>query len=294
MSEKDLKNFEKNEIAGNTDKLNSKSGINYKDSVHKPSNNNTHMGNDNEGEFKFINEKVVGNKKFTPGKLLLFLVMCGIIIGAIACMVFVFMKPYLNKMSDDKKSTEEINDSKVSESNSTTEETSPVETTKTIEERLKNMGNSVVTLCVNAEDEWESIEQNNVNYGSGLITVLNDKIRILTTYDFIKDNREVTVYLGSRGYKGTVDHVSEKYGLATVLINADDIKDEDKETLSAAEYNPDKEIEPGEEITFMGNPYGKEKFVAKGSLTSVGNTYNIVVTKHFLYHLPWSILPAMS
>ena len=120
MSEKDLKNFEKNEIAGNTDKLNSKSGINYKDSVHKPSNNNTHMGNDNEGEFKFINEKVVGNKKFTPGKLLLFLVMCGIIIGAIACMVFVFMKPYLNKMSDDKKSTEEINDSKVSESNSTT------------------------------------------------------------------------------------------------------------------------------------------------------------------------------
>ena len=29
----------------------------------------------------------------------------------------------------------------------------------------------------------------------------------------------------------------------------------------------------------MGNPYGKEKFVAKGSLTSVGNTYNIVDTE---------------
>lgn len=279
MSEKDLKNFEKNEIAGNTDKVNRKSSINYRDSIHKPGDNNAHMGNDNEGEFKFVNEKVVNNKRRTLGKLFLFLVMCGIIMGAVACMVFVFMKPYLNKMSDDKKSTEEINDSKVTESNSTTEETSPVETTKTIEERLKNMGNSVVTLCVNEEDEWENVEQNNVNYGSGLITVLNDKIRILTTYDFIKDNREVTVYLGNRGYKGMVDHVSEKYGLATVIINTADVKDEDKETLSAAEYNPDNEIEAGEEITFMGNPYGKEKFIVKGSLTSVGNTYNIVDTE---------------
>ncbi len=279
MSEKDLKNFEKNEIAGNTDKLNSKSGINYKDSVHKPSDNNTHMGNDSEGEFKFINEKVVGNKKFTPGKLLLFLIVCGLIIGIVACMVFVFMKPYLNKMSGNGKSTEKINDSQSPESSSKVEETEPVETTKTIEERLKNMGNSVVTLCINAEDEWESIEQNNVNYGSGLIAVMNSKIRILTTSDFVKDNKEVTVYLGSRGYKGVVDHVSEKYGLATVLVNADDVKDEDKETLSVAEYNPDKEIEAGEEITFMGNPYGKEKFVAKGSLTSVGNTYNIVDTE---------------
>lgn len=279
MSEKDLKNFEKNEIAGNTDKVNRKSSINYRDSIHKPGDNNAHMANDNEGEFKFVNEKVVNNKRLTLGKLLLFLVMCGIIMGAVACMVFVFMKPYLNKMSDDKKSTEEINDSKVTESNSTTEEISPVETTKTIEERLKNMGNSVVTLCVNEEDEWENVEQNNVNYGSGLITVLNDKIRILTTYDFIKDNREVTVYLGNRGYKGMVDHVSEKYGLATVIINTADVKDEDKETLSAAEYNPDNEIEAGEEITFMGNPYGKEKFIVKGSLTSVGNTYNIVDTE---------------
>ena len=109
MSEKDLKNFEKNEIAGNTDKVNRKSSINYRDSIHKPGDNNADMGNDNEGEFKFVNEKVVNNKRLTLGKLLLFLVMCGIIMGAVACMVFVFMKPYLNKMSDDKKSTEEIN-----------------------------------------------------------------------------------------------------------------------------------------------------------------------------------------
>ena len=78
MSEKDLKNFEKNEIAGNTDKVNRKSSINYRDSIHKPGDNNAHMANDNEGEFKFVNEKVVNNKRLTLGKLLLFLVMCGI------------------------------------------------------------------------------------------------------------------------------------------------------------------------------------------------------------------------
>lgn len=72
MSEKDLKNFEKNEIARNTDKVNHKSSINYRNSIHKPGDNNVDMGNDNEGEFKFVNEKVVNNKRLTLGKLLLF------------------------------------------------------------------------------------------------------------------------------------------------------------------------------------------------------------------------------
>lgn len=232
-----------------------------------------------ESEFTFINEKIVTNKKINTGKFLLFLVSCGVIIGIVACFVFVSVKPYLNKMQ---KGTQQGNstDNVISSENfSDTEDKEQTETTKNIEERLKNMENSVVTLCVDEEDEWKSIEQNNDSYGSGLIIVLNSKIRILTTYNFVRDNKEVTVYLGSRGYKGIVDNVSKKYGIATIFVDASDVKSEDMELLSVAEYDMERMGYAGEEITFMGNPYGKEKFIAKGSLTSVGNTYNIVDTE---------------
>lgn len=233
-----------------------------------------------EGKFNFINEQVVNSRKINVCKFLLFLVSCGVIIGIAACVAFVWVKPYFAKFMMNGKQ----NDSKevIQQSDTTMQLTTGTEnngeTTVSPQNCLENMEKSVVTLSVNEEADWTRMEADNSNYSSGLIIYKGNNLKILTTYDFLKDNREVTVYLGTEQCKGNVESKNEEYGLAIINVNAGKLGDSVKDELAAV-FSADEEYEAGAEITFMGNPYGKEKFIASGSLTSVGNAYNIVDTE---------------
>lgn len=230
----------------------------------------------NSGEFKFINERVVKNNNGFI-KILLFLVACGIIIGIVACFDFSWAEPYIGRAlgNDADEETKEVIQSSPFESTTETENI----TTQDAEERIDVMEKKVLTLCKNEEEDWTSTETDHNKYSSGVIISTGSKLKVLTNYSFVKDERGILVYIGEKRCRGTAAQVSKEYGLAIINVNTSNLSDEEIEDLKSATFVSDIDYNVGNEVTFIGNPYGKEKFIANGSLTSVGNTYNIVDTE---------------
>jgi S1-C subfamily serine protease len=224
-------------------------------------------------EFKFFNERVVENKRLSVYRLMLHMVFGGVFLGILACIVFYMAKPYVKELLkyDTGKSGKFESDSEMDLAKDTE--------VKTVSEGINSIDevmSSVIGLVINEEDDWKAVGTDNNNFSCGLVLEKNSEIKLLVSYDFVEEADEVSAYIYGEKCTGTVKGMSKEYGFAIVSIDATDLEESIFEKIKCADIDNDSDYEIGDNVIFVGNPYGKERFMANGSLTSVGNAYNIV------------------
>lgn len=233
------------------------------------SKNNDNDNKVGEKEFNFFNEHIDG-KKLGLGKLLALIISLAVIFGIVACVVFFAAKPFIKGLFEDESETTTVDNADVEI------EITEKETTKSFEEKVDVLTQSFVTLAINEADEWGDVEGDNKNFTSGLILSKGEDVKILTGSDFKGEKGEVVVYFSDERINGNVYSEYKELGIMLISISKDDITDDLYDKMEPVRFADLNKTSVGTEIMYAGNPYGREKYIANGSLTSVGNAYNIV------------------
>ena len=256
------------------------------------------MNDEKNNKFDFINEKILNQKMpgQSPLRTVLFVIVCAMLFGLISCLTFYWAKPYIEHFFNDRNGEN-------GESDAAERYTEPdVEiTTISVEEAVKNalaeyeinmeeysitykklgaigerMDKSMATVVSGKSSEWFDEEKEGKTISSGIIISASEKegILILTDYESIRDSRSLLVYLhNGKGYRAEIYKSSRNVGIALLRIAGVVIDEVTFSELSVVDINTFKEhkVFGGEKVVLMGNPYGLERFMAYGSLTSVGN-----------------------
>lgn len=223
-------------------------------------------------EFNFLNEHIMKKRRLGTTGLILFIILGGLLFGIFTCLAFFGTRPYAKYFFEGKvdKSVEQDDvptDDAVSNEYETTE----------IIDSVEDVSKGVVVLSVHEEDEWRSTETDINNFSSGLILEVKDDMKVLTSYDFVKDMQTVNIYVEDKRCVGEVMAVSKECGLAIISVsNIKALGDSVLNKIQCVDIAGEVDYYIGEDIVYVGNPYGKERFIANGSLTSIGNAYNIV------------------
>lgn len=221
--------------------------------------------------FNFLNETIIGRKN-NVFRTILLLILCGMIFGIVASISFFWAKPYIENYFDDHakdKSSETID---IVNSGSDT-----VQSKDEDSDCLEEMKQNVVTVVTNDDNDWFEASASNNYITSGLIVSTDNQFIILTDYNTIKKTDCVKVYLkDGNKYKASILSMNKDLGLALITLNKSSVPKEIAESMKAAEFNSKNALKVGEEVQFIGNPFGKESILGKGSLTSIENKVNIV------------------
>lgn len=219
--------------------------------------------------FNFLNETIIGRKN-NVFRTILLLIISAMIFGIVACISFFWAKPYIKDYFDKpEKSVQSDNFNIINSSNKQ-------DTSNGDSDVLEVAKQSIVTVVVNDDNDWFEASASNNNITSGLIISTKDQYVILTDYSTIKNTDSVKVYLSDGNkYKANIFAKSKDTGLALITVQKSLIPDEVSKYMKSVEIS-DKKVLKEESVQFIGNPYGKESFAVKGSLTSVENKVNIV------------------
>lgn len=220
-------------------------------------------------DFNFLNEHVVEKRKGKFTKFFSVTVFC-LFILILVCIGIVWKYYFRDEESESKPESVSSEDDRNKESETTTQQISGIE----------DISYGVVMLAVNENEETEGNLNGTGTFFSGLILETGNKIKILTFYDYVKDKEDISVYINEKKCVGKLFSVSEEYGIAVISLDMSlaDLGKDDFEYIKCAEINDDEEIsyDIGDEVVFVGNSHVKEKLVITGSLTSLGNMYNII------------------
>lgn len=238
--------------------------------------NNQGGRTDKEKEFIFFNEYIDG-KKSGLAKMLALIISFAVIFGIVACVVFFEAKPFVKEFLgiNDTENTGADKDSSKDIKEETGQEVTQ-ESTKSFDEKLDTVKNSFVTLTINEKDEWESIDSGTYNFTCGIVLTKENGVKILTKSGFYNEDRSVSVYFGDVRTDGKVFREYPETGIMIVQVDKQQIDDKTYNEINMVSFGDTDSLMVGKEIMFVGNPYGREKYIANGSLTSVGNAYNIV------------------
>lgn len=253
-----------------------------------------------QGEFEFLKEHINDGESISAPKFIAFLVSCGVIVGIVACIVFLWVKPRFmgNKKDNSDLNSAEITDKIENDRDNYTGGNGENETGST-EKPVDNASAeaSVVTLVVNQEIkveesreendiynvESEEIEAGNVFidnvYFSGLIWSVGKEVIIIAEDRLLEKSGCISVCFGETIVKGKVVSRDKDYGICVVSVKTSDLPKETLASIRVSRFAKSSEYKVGDEIKFIGNPYEKDFFIANGSLTSVRNVYNIVDTE---------------
>lgn len=256
------------------------------------------MNDEKNNKFDFINEKILNKKTFgrSPLRTVLFVIVCAMLFGLISCLTFYWAKPYIehffNNRNDenggigaaerDTQADDEITTISVEEAvkKALAEYEINIDDYMTTYEKLGTIGEkmdkSMATVVSSKSSEWFDEEKEGRMVTSGIIISASEKegILILTDYESIKDCRSLLVYLhNGKGYRAEIYKSSPNVGIALIRIAGGVIDEVTFSEIIVVDINSFKDFKAfgGEKVVLMGNPYGVERFMAYGSLTSVGN-----------------------
>lgn len=261
------------------------------------------MDNDNKNKkFNFINEKILDKNKNSHGlfRFILFLILCAMIFGVVACLTFYWVKPYIqrNQINDNPNCESRTDiEPEITEPNTITEEITTISVEEAVKKALeqyeigvdeymnaykqldfiaKSLEKSMSTIVVNKSDNWFNEEKDTKIVTSGVVIKASkeDGIIILTDYESIQDYNSLMVYLrNGKGYKAEVYKSSQMVGIALIKIDSKLVDESVLSGLTVIDMKALQNAQPtnGETVVLMGNPYGMERFMAYGVLTSVAN-----------------------
>lgn len=261
-------------------------------------------------EFAFIKEKIK-DKPINRKRMLIHLVydiLCAAVFGAVACFVFVGIKPKLEEWQVSKKQTVTIpkDEEPEEEKEEPKEEKEEIQTPDTVyvQEELgiegyqnlqkelyaigKQANKSIVTVTgVTSGTDWFNTPHESENQAAGIIIANNgQELLILTEKKVITDAQSIEITFND---DKTVSAALKKYdgntGIAIISVPLKDISEDTMNRIEVAKLGNSYVLTQGTMVIAIGNPLGVNYSILCGTITSsenkvttIDNNYTIFTT----------------
>lgn len=267
----------------------------------------------NEQEFAFIKEKIK-DKPINKKRLLIrmgYNLLCAVIFGAVACFVFVFLRPYLEEwFCPPEESTISIPRDDVPEEEEDAEnlqeeeepEPEPENQTVVVREELeiedyqalqnklyaigKQANKSVVTVTgVTSGIDWFNTPYENENRAAGIIIGNNgQELLILTEKKVIADAQAISITFADNTM---VSAALKKYdgntGIAVIGVPLTEIPETVMEQVVIASLGNSYMIEQGTTVLAIGSPLGANYSILCGTITSSRNEVSTIDRNYTIF-----------
>ncbi len=267
----------------------------------------------NEQEFAFIKEKIK-DKPINKKRLLIrmgYNLLCAVIFGAVACFVFVFLRPYLEEwFCPPEESTISIPRDDVPEEEEDAEnlqeeeepEPEPENQTVVVREELeiedyqalqnklyaigKQANKSVVTVTgVTSGIDWFNTPYENENRAAGIIIGNNgQELLILTEKKVIADAQAISITFADNTM---VSAALKKYdgntGIAVIGVPLTEIPEAVMEQVVIASLGNSYMIEQGTTVLAIGSPLGANYSILCGTITSSRNEVSTIDRNYTIF-----------
>lgn len=262
-----------------------------------------------EQDFAFIKEKIK-DKPINKKRMLIHMgydILCAIVFGAVACLVFVCLKPHIEEEMQSKKNQtitipkdEQL---QVEEENPDETDQQPQEPdTVYVQEELgvegyqnlqkelyaigKQANKSVVTVTgVTSGTDWFNTPYESQNQAAGIIIANNgQELLILTEKKVIADAQSMSITFSD---DETVPATLKKYdgntGIAVIGVALTDISEDTMNRITVATLGNSFVLSQGTVVIAIGNPLGANYSILCGTITSVQNKVTTIDNNYTIF-----------
>lgn len=262
-----------------------------------------------EQDFAFIKEKIK-DKPINKKRMLIHMgydILCAIVFGAVACFVFVCLKPRIEEWTQPKKNqTITIpKDEEPQEEEENPDETSQqpqepdtvyvqeelgVEGYQNLQKELyaigKQANKSVVTVTgVTSGTDWFNTPYESKNQAAGIIIANNgQELLILTEKKVIADAQSMSITFSD---DETVPATLKKYdgntGIAVIGVALADISEDTMDRITVATLGNSFVLSQGTVVIAIGNPLGANYSILCGTITAVQNKVTTIDNNYTIF-----------
>lgn len=269
----------------------------------------------NEQEFAFIKEKIK-DKPINKRRLLMragFNILCAVIFGVVACVVFVLLRPYFEEWlypkeestisipKDDAPQEEEEakgEEEEVAEEPPTPPESQTVvvqeeleiEDYQELQNKLYNIGKqankSVVTVTgVTSGMDWFDTPYENENRASGIVIGNNgQKLLILTEKKVIADAQEISItFVDDTVVSASLEKYDGNTGIAIISVPLEEISEETMNQVAVASLGNSYIVQQGTIVLAIGSPLGANYSILCGTITSSNNEVSTIDKNYTIF-----------
>lgn len=269
-----------------------------------------------EQEFDFIKEKIK-DKPINKRRLLLRLgynFLCAVIFGVTACLVFVFLKPHIEKRfypeeentitipkdvlpqeiePAPKKEEPEEEDKEKEEPESQTvvvQEQLELEDYQELQNKLYAIGQKankfVVTVTgVTSGKDWFDTPYENENSSAGIIIGdTGQELLILAEKKIIADAEAIhTTFIDGTEVSAFLKKYDGNTGIAVIAVPLTEISEATRNEIEVAVLGNSYTITQGTSVLAIGNPLGVSYSILSGTITSSQNTVSTIDTNYTIF-----------
>lgn len=262
-----------------------------------------------EQDFAFIKEKIK-DKPINKKRMLIHMgydILCAIVFGAIACFVFVCLKPHIEEWMQPKKSqtitipkdeepqAEEENTEGNSEQPQEpdtvyVQEELGVEGYQNLQKELyaigKQANKSVVTVTgVTSGTDWFNTPYESQNQAAGIIIANNgQELLILTEKKVIADAQSVSItFIDDETVPATLKKYDGNTGIAVISVALTDISEDTMNRITVAALGNSLVLSQGTVVIAIGNPLGANYSILCGNITSVQNKVTTIDNNYTIF-----------
>lgn len=262
-----------------------------------------------EQDFAFIKEKIK-DKPINKKRMLIHMgydILCAIVFGAVACLVFVCLKPHIEEWMQPKKNQtitipkdeepqiEEENPDETSQQPQEpdtvyVQEELGVEGYQNLQKELyaigKQANKSVVTVTgVTSGTDWFNTPYESQNQAAGIIIANNgQELLILTEKKVIADAQSMSITFSD---DETVPATLKKYdgntGIAVISVAIKDISEDTMNRITVATLGNSLALSQGTVVIAIGNPLGANYSILCGTITSVQNKVTTIDNNYTIF-----------
>ncbi len=263
-----------------------------------------------EQEFDFIKEKIK-DKPINKRRLLLKLgynILCAVIFGVTACLVFVFLKPHIEKrlypeegntitipkdvipqeIEPAPKKEEEPEEPK--SQTVVVQEELELEDYQELQNKLYAIGQQankfVVTVTgVTSGKDWFDTPYENENSSAGIIIGDNgQELLILAEKKIIADAEAIhTTFIDGTEASAFLKKYDGNTGIAVIAVPVAEVSEETRNQIEVAVLGNSYTITQGTSVLAIGNPLGSSYSILSGTITSSQNTVSTIDTNYTIF-----------
>lgn len=268
-----------------------------------------------EQEFAFIKEKIK-DKPINKRRLLIragYNLLCAVIFGAVACFVFVLLKPYMEdwlypqqestiSIPKDVLPQEEEPAKKEEEPEKEEPPAQPESQTVVVQEELeledyqelqnklyaigKQANKSVVTVTgVTSGVDWFNTPYENENRSAGIIVGNNgQELLILTEKKIIDDAQAINItFVDETEVSATLKKYDGNTGIAVIGVPLTEIPEETMTEIAVAVLGNSYTVTQGTAVIAIGSPLGTSYSILCGTITSSQNQVSTIDTNYTIF-----------
>ncbi|MCI8484981.1 MAG: serine protease [Lachnospiraceae bacterium] len=265
----------------------------------------------NEQEFAFIKEKIkdkpINKKRFLIRVGYHFL--CAVIFGAVACFVFVWLKPYIEDWlypeeksaisipkddfpKEEEKPEEEAEEPPKEPENQTVvvQEELEIEDYQSLQNKLyaigKQANKSVVTVTgVTSGMDWFNTPYENENRASGIVIGNNgQELLILTEKKVITDVQAISItFIDDTVVSASLKKYDGNTGIAVISVPLETIPEGTMNQVETACLGNSYTINQGSTVLAIGSPLGTNYSILCGTITSSKNEVSTIDRNYTIF-----------